>query len=192
MIIVDVDHDTDTSEEFYETDDMWLYGTQFDCSFPLSECRHHEDILGGSYCEIPSECDIFRMIFSLECDILTFSHILIAICREGSHMIIDRTFSNIASSRVGDLESTESPEKWRKQENPNSNFFDLLSIKGMNTHRSSIHSESAIIPEVYLYAERLDNREKSEHIPYMGYILKGKCLEKKTTGNEREGSILGT
>ena len=107
-------------------------------------------------------------------------------------MLIDRTFSNIASSRVGDLESTESPEKWRKQENPNSNFFDLLSIKGMNTHRSSIHSESAIIPEVYLYAERLDNREKSENIPYMGNILKGKCLEKKTTGNEREGSILGT
>lgn len=190
MIIVDTDVGTNASEKFYETDDMWFYSPEFDRGFSFSESSHHENILSGCDCEIPSESDIFPMIFSLECDILTFTHVLISICREGSEVFIDGTFSDITSTRIRDFETTEAFEKGRKEEYSNSNFFDLLTVESMDIHCPSIQSELSRWIEFYYHTERFDDGQKCHDISDMWDILEGECLEKKSTRNKGECSIL--
>ena len=87
---------------------MWFYSRHLDGRLSFSECRHHDDIFCSSDSKVCPEYYVLSAVFSLESDILSLSHILISICFECSEMFADGTFSDIASARVGDLESSES------------------------------------------------------------------------------------
>jgi hypothetical protein len=86
------------------------------------------------------------MISSLEGDIVSFSHILISISREGYEMFIDRAFSEIASSWIGYLESSESREEGREEEYPYSYFFDLLAVESGDRHLRRIELHCTAFP----------------------------------------------
>lgn len=79
MVIGDIDLYSETSQEFDQTDDMWLDRTELDRRPSCSKCCNHEDILCGSHGEIPSYSDILAMITSLECDIFSLAHVLVSV-----------------------------------------------------------------------------------------------------------------
>ena len=56
-------------------------------------------------------------------------------------MLIDRSFADIATTRIGDLEGTKSFEKSREEKYPNSDFFHEFSIEIVHTHGPCIESE---------------------------------------------------
>ena len=62
---------------------MRLYSTELYGRLSCTECCHHEDILCCGDSEIGSDEDILAMVFSLESDILTFTHVLISVALEG-------------------------------------------------------------------------------------------------------------
>lgn len=192
MIIGDLDIHANTSEKINETDNMWFDSTKLNGCFSCAECCHHENILGSSHGKVPTDSDILPMIFSLECDILAFAHILITIGRESSEVLIDRAFSDIATTWIGNFESAESLEKWWKKKYPDADFLDFLTIESMNTHMLRIESESSIVLEVDFYTERFDDREKCENISNMWNIMKREMFEKESTSNEWKCCIFGT
>lgn len=129
MMHIDIYPDSESTEEVYEIHHMWLYGCEFYSSLSRAKCCHHKDILCCCYCEVCPEGDIFFVIGSLKGDIFPFPHIFISISEECSQMFIDRTFSDIASTRIWYLECTESCEEGRKEEYPNTYLADLISIE---------------------------------------------------------------
>jgi hypothetical protein len=56
-------------------------------------------------------------------------------------MLIDRALADIASTRVGDRESTKPLEESREEEYPDSDFFHEIRIEMLHTHRSGIERE---------------------------------------------------
>ena len=192
MIVGGLDTHTYTSEKVDETDHMWLDRPQFDHRLSFSECCHHEDILSRRDSEIPSQGNILSMICSLESDILTFTHILITIHFECSSMFIDGTFSDIASTWIGDLESTESLQESRKEKYSHTYFLDLITIEGVYIHFRGVEGECSIFFEGRMYSKRFDNREKREDVANMGNIMECEMIEKKSTGNKRKRCIFGS
>ena len=108
---------------------MWFYCCEFYSRLSISECCHHEDILSCGHGEVGSDRYILLVIFSLECYIFSLTHILVSICCECLEMLIDRALSDIASSRIGDLERTEPLQESWEEEYPNTDLLDLLTIE---------------------------------------------------------------
>lgn len=189
MIIGDLNMDSERSEKVDETDHMWLYRSELDGCTMWAKCRHHEDILCRCDGKIPSDCDIFPMISSLECYILTFTHILISIERKCLQVFIDRTFSDIAPSWIGDLESAESSQEWGEEKYTNSDFLDLFAIEFPDTHVSCVECECSFFIKSNYYPERLDDREKGEDISDTRNIMERKVIEKESTRYEGKGGI---
>ena len=111
------------------------------------------------------------MIFSLEGYILTFTHVLIAVALEGMQVLIYRSLSDIASSRIGDLETTESREKCRKEKYTDTDLFDFFPIETTHRHLPSIIAHGTSFPGHH-DPERLHYREKCEYITDLWDIVK--------------------
>jgi hypothetical protein len=107
MLSIDIDTDSERPEKVHETQYMWFDRGEFDRSATRSEGSHHKDILSCGDREVGSDRDILTMILSLKCYIITFTHILIAIRGKCLEMLIDRTFPDITSTRIWDLECTK-------------------------------------------------------------------------------------
>ena len=99
-------------------------------------------------------------------------------------MLIDRSFANIASTRIGDLEGTKSLEKGRKEEYPDSDFFYEFSIEMLHAHCSCVESESTSY-ECDSYIQGSDDIEKCKHITNTRDIVESELFEKETASNER-------
>ena len=112
------------------------------------------------------------MVFSLECDILTFTHVLISVALEGVKVLVYRSLSDIASSRIGDLESTEPREERRKEEYTDTDFFDFFPIETTHRHLASIIAHSASFPG-HDDPEGLYDREKRQYITNLWDIVQG-------------------
>ena len=92
-------------------------------------------------------------------------------------MLIDRTFSDITSSWIGDFESSKSSQKSRKEEYPDTDFFDLITVKSMDRHFRSIERYCASFP-YYGHAEWFYNSEECEDVTDFRDIMEGESLEK--------------
>lgn len=60
---------------------------------------------------------------------------------ESMNMLIDRPLTDIAASRIGDLEGTKTLEKGWEEKYSNSDFFHEISIEVLHTHGSGIERE---------------------------------------------------
>ncbi len=98
-------------------------------------------------------------------------------------MLIDRTFSDITSSWIGDFESSKSSQKSRKEEYPDTDFFDLITVKSMDRHFRTIEMYRASFPR-YRHTKGFDNRKKCEDISDFWNIMQSKCLKKESTRNK--------
>ncbi len=119
---------------------------------------------------------------------LSNSFVHIAECLEPMNMLIDRSFSDIATTRIGDLECTKPLQESWEEEYPDSDFFHEIGIEVLHTHGSGIECER-IVYECDHYIQRSDNIEKCHHITNTRNIVEGELLEKKSTSNEWKGSI---
>ena len=109
---------------------------------------------------------------------------------ESMNMLIDRTFSDITASRIGDLESAKPLEKSREEEYSDSDFFHEISIEMLHAHGSGIERE-CIPDKCHYYIQRSDNIEKCHHITDTGDIVEGILFKKKSTSDEWQGCIFG-
>lgn len=107
-------------------------------------------------------------------------------------MFIDRSLSDVAATRIGDFESTESLQEGWKEKNSDTDFFDLFTIEFSDAHRSSIHRQGAIISKLYDDTERFDDREEGMDITDMWHISEGELFEEKSAGDEWECGIFGS
>lgn len=105
-------------------------------------------------------------------------------------MFVDRTFSDITTTRIWYLECTESCKKGRKEENTNTYLADLISIEVFYREFAIIHSDSTPIP-CYSRTERLDDREECENITNLRDIMEGESIKKKSCCYKWKGGILG-
>lgn len=152
MFVVDFYTDSERLEKSYEIHHMWFYGSELYEGLSFMKCCHHEDIFCRCDSRVRSYRDIFLVVFSLECDILTFTHICIPITFECHKMFIYRTLSDITASRVGDIKTSEAREKCRKEEYSDTDFLYLFTIQSMDRHFRSIERYCASFP-YYGHAE---------------------------------------
>ena len=133
--------------------------------------------------------DISCTIIARKMQHLSSSFIHISECLESANMLIDRALTNIATSRIRDLEATKSLEKCWEEKYSNSDFFHEISIKMFHAHTSGIESEG-IFNKCHNYIQRSDNIEKCHHIADTGNIVECILFKKKPTSDERESRIL--
>jgi len=104
-------------------------------------------------------------------------------------MLVDRTFADITSSRIGHLNRSESMEKWSDEEYRCSHFFDEFIVDIIHPHLSHIHMKN-IACKIDLYIETLDDFEERKDISNAWNIMEGNLIEKETRCNGRETGIL--
>lgn len=78
---------------------------------------------------------------------------------KGFYMFIDRTFSDITATRVGDLEFAEFFEECWKEKYPDTDFFDCFSIQMFHRHVSGIECEG-IPDKIHLNPQGFDDAKK--------------------------------
>ena len=156
---------------------MRLYSSKFYKSISFSKRCHHQNIFCSSYCRIGSYGDIFFIILSLKCNILTFTHIFISIAFECHQMLIDRTLSDITSSRIGDLKSSESSKKRREEEYSDTDFFDFFTIKSMYRHFRAIEMYSISFP-YHADTQRFYDCKECKDITNFWNIMESESLKK--------------
>jgi hypothetical protein len=103
------------------------------------------------------------VISSLKSDIISFAHVLIAVCEKCSEMLIDRTFPEIAPTRIGDLERSESSKESREEEYPDAYLLYLFTVDMCCCDAGRVIDHSISLP-YDLHTERLDDREKCQDI----------------------------
>jgi hypothetical protein len=91
-------------------------------------------------------------------------------------MLIDRPLTDIAPTRIWDLETTEPFEESRKEKYPNSDLFHEISVETSDAHMSRIESESVSF-EYDIHIERSDDIEKCEYITDTRNIVQGEMLK---------------
>jgi hypothetical protein len=106
-------------------------------------------------------------------------------------MFIYGSFSEIASSRVWDLERSKSHKKSREEEYADSDFFDFFSIETMYRHLRRIQFHGIAFP-YHHHIEGLDDREKCEDITDLRDIMQSEMIEKESTCDKRKCSVLGS
>lgn len=190
MMNINIYTDSEASKKVYEIHHVWLYGCKFYGSLGRAERCHHKYILCGSHCKISSECDIFFVVCSLECNILTFTHILVSVCKERSKVFIDRALSDVTSTRIWYLKSSEPREESRKEEYPNADLAYLVSVEVFDREIATIHSDSAPTPD-YLSTKRFYNREECEDISDFWNIMESEAIKKKSCRYKWKSCILG-
>lgn len=190
MMNINIYTDSEASKKVYEIHYVWLYGRELYSGLGRAERCHHKYILCGSHCKVGSECDIFFVVCSLECNILTFTHVLISICEECLQMFIDRTLSDVTSTWIWYLKSSKSREESRKEEYPNADFAYLVSVEVFDREIATIHSDSTPIPD-YLSTKRFYDREECEDISDFWNIMESEVIKKKSCCYKWESCILG-
>jgi hypothetical protein len=92
-------------------------------------------------------------------------------------MLIYRSLTDIAASRIGYLETTKPLEKSREEKYPYSDFSHEISIEIVHTYMSCIECE-CISFKYYYNIERADNIKKCHHITDTGNIVKCEFVKK--------------
>lgn len=177
MIMRYVYFDSKRSQEFDETDHMWLYSSEFYDSFPRSECCYHEDILCCSHRESGGYTDICSTVVTRKVQHFASSFIDIAKCLKSLDMLIYRPFSYITPTRKWYFEFTETLEKSRKEKYSNSYLFYEFDIEIIETYLTGIKME-CITRKINSNTKRLYDREKCKNISNTRYIMKSKCFKK--------------
>lgn len=190
MMYINIYTDSETSKKVYEIHHVWLYGCKFYSGLGRAERCHHKYILCCSHCKVGSECDIFFVVCSLECNILAFTHILVSVCKERSKVLINRTFPDVTSTWIRYLKGSKSREESRKEEYPNTDLAYLVSVEVFDREIATIHSDSTPIPG-YLSTKRFYDREECEDISDFWNIVESEVIKKKSCGYKWESCILG-
>ncbi len=123
------------------------------------------------------------MVDSLEGDIFSLTHILIAKSCKGIQVFIYRSFSDITPARVGDFKRSESREESREEEDADTDFLDLFSIEMLDRHLRAIERYRIAFPSDS-HTEGLDDREEGDDIADLWDIVQSEVVEKKSCRDE--------
>ena len=191
MVVSDGDFGSVSIEKIDETSDVWLYGGEKYLCRPISlDISEYKTLRRGN----SKSCrELYITFFWLSRN--RNSGVSVGSCisdfKKSVHEDVDRSLSDIASSRVRELYRAEGTQERRDQEDTRTNLARELQINLPILHGTRVDRESVIL-ESNLYSGTLCDSEKCVYIADVRDVMDGSFLEQEGGTDEREGGILGS